>query len=228
MDIKLYNEWKKSFIDDLTSRLINIDKNKKVYDITDSDKLLIVHNSHFPVSSLGKMSVYLTSAFEKKIKSYKSSNKSYISLSIQDKYHNDFYISIGERIKTVKFVYDKLNHENVGIIYPEDAFSSDLLECILPMHMPIIFIDKVDNFYTVDSFLNNTVFYNEITYKRDDYNYLPSAILCEDEISEYEMKYADILGVPILYRKKYILDFPEDYVEREKNQIKMYSNPYRR
>ena len=220
MNLKLYNEWKKSFLNELNNRLINLSNNKDYYDITDSDKLLIVHNTHFPINVSEKMSTYLVSAFKSKINYYQRCNKTYISLSIQDKAHHDFYTGIGERGKTVKFVYGKLNSKDVGIIYPDDAHTYGFL-----MSEDFNSIDGINEFYTVDIFMNNTVFYNELTYKNNDNCYLPKAILCEDEISIYEREFADILGVPILYRKhnKFELD---TYMEREKRKVKMFVNPY--
>ena len=225
MNIETYNEWKKSFIHDLNSKLVNIPNQKGIYDITDTNKLLIVHNTFIPVfQSENELDEDLVVNFNHRIRYYKNSIKGYISLSIQDRYHTDFYIDLRGNIKSVKFVYGPLDYKNVGIIYPEDAYSYDFLSAELPFFLSGNFIENVDEFYTVDSFMDNTIVYNELTYRREDKCFLPKALLCENEVTDYEEKYAEILGVPILYRDNKILK--EEYIPKRENKIKIYTNPY--
>ena len=62
---------------------------------------------------------------EKQMDAIKNGEMSTISLSLQDKKHNEFYIKDGNENKTtIKFAYGPLKKERVGIIRHEDAYST--------------------------------------------------------------------------------------------------------
>lgn len=195
----LYDDWnnqKDSFIKELNSKTFNISNLLPIsingvtcYDISDISNPIIVHNTSIPIDDLEKI--------EDMVNKIKKGLKYRVCLSVQDNNHTTFYDEKEKKDKrTIKLAYGALDSNRVGIIYHTDSYS--------------LFGDKVEpeNFsftrklYTVESLLKCTNTYNEIVYIINGLPFLPIGIICEYDVTECDIKVANMLNIPILYRKK--------------------------
>lgn len=195
----LYDDFegqRKEIIKEINSNIVDINNITpkidynivKYYDITDEDGVLIVHNTGVDINKENDLL-----KLEERIKSGK---KGYICLSIQDKNHTTFYKENEcDKTKTIKLVYGKLDQNRVGIIHHTDAYSKGANNV------------EWENFgymrrlYTLNQLMAETQFFNEICYVIDGIPFLPIGIICEDEISLEEEKFAKRLNLDIFLRR---------------------------
>lgn len=193
----LYDDWqnqKYTFIEEINSKSMKIDQLEihtnengiTYYDITDLDSPILVNNT--------SVLIYNQDKIDKMIEQIKKGAISTISLSLQDKKHQVFY-NEEETKPTIKFAFSHLMPNKVGIIYHQDAYSTGANSV------------ESDNYrytrklYTVKSFMESTISFNEIAYVVNNEPFLPIGIICENEITQEEIKVAEELNIPILFRK---------------------------
>ncbi len=194
-----YDDWKnqeRAFVDELNDSIYlpnredEIDKNGVAYiDIDDLDVPLLVHNTGIPIHD--------KIAKEKLVKDISSGTHplGYICMSLQDKDHTKFYDRFNCR--TIKFIYGKLNPNRVGIVSHNDAYS------LSPNEISTLNPGVARGLYTIESLLDQTSMFNEITYSISGGGsspLYPIGVICIDTITEEEKDMAETLGVPILLR----------------------------
>lgn len=199
MDI-LYDDWnnmKVDFVNELNSKMFNLSSissktmidGVRCFDISEVEEPILVHNTGIPINNEQKI--------KESVDRIKTGYKHTLCLSIQDNEHRIFYEAESVRNKkTIKLVYGLLSPERVGIISHEDSYSIGA-ECV-----------EIDNsaytrkLYTLKSLMDSTDRYNEIVYIINQKPFLPIGVICEDEITQGEVKFAEMLNIPVLYRKK--------------------------
>lgn len=196
----LYDDWqsqKEIFIEEINSNLLDIDTLEiqttengiSYYDITEREEAIIVHSTSVSTSDDERQ-------IESLIKDIKEGNTYCLCLSIQDKNNQLFFSDIEmPDIKTIKFLFPKLESNRVGIINHEDAYSQGLNE-----------VESSNSYYkrrlyTFKEFMEKTNQYNEIVYAVNKKTYLPIGIICEETIDESEVKVSEALNIPIFFRK---------------------------
>lgn len=210
---EFYDDWnlaKDEFVEELNSKIITHNnmppKDKKlskvfgidIYNLKTSDYYLLIHDTSIKPDN--KRGIQLI-----------KKNKGVFGrtcLSVQDQNHIiSFSGSLGvELSSSIKLVFEHLDSRFLTFIYPEDAFSTSLNHSDSFYNTP----RKIFPLKTLMDYTNNNE-YNELTYytSTTDENgieetkspLLPIAILCEDDISHDEVLVANILKVPIIFRK---------------------------
>lgn len=198
----LYDDWsntKNRFIFELNSSIFTpTNQTPQItatgityYDITDIEEPIIVHNTSVPIDDANQV--------QELIEIIKTGKKGMLCLSIQDQNHNCFHEKEENQLKnkkTIKLAFGPLDQNRVGIISHDDAYS------IQPdrAHWENKYYKR--RHYTLDEFMNKTTNYNEITYVIEGTPFHPLGIICEDEITDEEVTFANELNIPIFYRKK--------------------------
>ena len=196
----LYDDWentKKRFILELNANMLNLDEitlninsnGVEYYDITDNDRVLLVRIDYY---------YDYHETIDVLINQIKVGSISSVSLSVQDKNHYSFYRK--ENGNSIKFIYGPLNPKKVGTIYHEDAYTQGLTQI---EHENILFHGYRRRLYTLDKLMaeTNPCGYNEIKYSVNGDVFMPLGVLCDNEISDIEIKVAKELGIKIFYRK---------------------------
>lgn len=210
----LYDDWNKqveSFVRELNESILLPEKIKdhevglfneekeqkftedavKVFDITDIDAPILVHNTSVSKEDNEKI--------DKTLDRIKTGYKDRLCLSLQDKNHTTFYTESyteEEKNKEIKLVFGKMEENRVGIVYHEDAYSIDINDTEFGN------FSYSQRLYTVKSLLDNTIRYNEINYVISHKPFLPVALLCEDKIDNYDVTLASKMNIPIFFREK--------------------------
>ena len=196
----LYDDWqsqKESFVRELNSNMFNYTQIEPsiaetgilYYDITDIINPILVHNTSVPIDDY--------KGIENLIKRVQTGYIETISLSVHDGLHQKFYEKEENRNKkTIKFMYGKLEPRRVGTIYHTDAYSQGKNK-IEWEHKQYI-----RTLYTLKDFLKQTINYNEIVYVVEGTPFMPIGIICEDEITEVEVKVAKEMGIKLFLRQK--------------------------
>lgn len=195
MDI-LYDDFRSqqnSFINELNNNLFNIDtlvplkieNGIRYYDITNIDNVLIVHNT--------SINCYQEYKIEELIERIKNGQKKYICLSIQDKYHRNFFnqYNCGD---CIKLLFGKIDPNRVGIVSTKDAGSVSV-DSVMWNNF-----DYIRRLYTLKEFMNETGEFNEICYTIDGVPLLPIGVICDYEIKSSEIEFAEKLKIDIFFR----------------------------
>lgn len=216
----LYNDWnnqKDSLVKEINSNLMEFNNLSSktnefginYYDITDVDGLILVHNTSIPINDLEKLKYMLNKL--------KNGSERPFCLSVQDKNHQEFYEKEDvKNLKTFKLVFKDLDANRVGITYHKDACSVGITS-VNPENT-----EYIRKLYTLKEFMDKTKRHNEITYAIFDKTFLPIAIICEDEITDEEVKVSKLFNIPILFRKK--KDLEKKVEPSDKTLVKYYSS----
>ena len=156
------------------------------YDITNLDSVILVHETN--------VNIYNQNDLNKLIGKIKNGDTEYICLSLQDPNHQKFYKD-GNK-DTLKLVYGVLDPKRVGIINHEDAYSYKINEVVWQN------VKYKSRLYTLESLMEATEYYNEITYLIDRNPIMPIGILCENNPTIPEIAFAKRLDANIYYRLK--------------------------
>ena len=199
----LYDDWnnmKINFVNELNFKIFNpaninskhIVNGIKYLDISEIEEPILVHNTAVAIDDTEKI--------KEMVDRIKKGFKYFICLSVQDQNHIDWY---GEEStknkKTIKFAYGPLVPDRVGIVCHEDAYS------VGPDAVEVNNDEYTRKLYTLKTLMNSTEKYNEIVYKVDQKPIFPIGVICEDDVTPEELQVAEMLNIPILYRKRKII-----------------------
>ena len=213
IDIKsiFYDDWNNQryqFINDLNNNILSLSGKEMYYDITHNDNLVLVHNTSIPVDKINKVIDIYNDLINGK--------KEYICLSLQDKDHQIGFGKKDNGERTIKFLFNKLDANRVGIIYHRDASTISATRVS-------DFSEYRSRLYTLNDFMNETYNYNEICYLTRGICFKPFGILVDDYITEEEKKLSELLNLKIVYRNRYVSS-RKDY--KEKIYRKKYNSDY--
>lgn len=214
----LYDDWndmKVNFVNELNLKMFNpinadskyIIDGIKCFDISEIEEPIIVHNTGVCIDNVEK--IY------EMVEKIKTGFKYTLCLSVQDQNHNDWYEEeLTRNKKTIKLAYGPLEHNRVGTIHNEDAYSIGAEDVEIDNYK------YIRNLYTLKSLMDNTKKYNEIVYVINQKPFLPIGVVCEDDITTEELQVAKMLNAQILYRKrKQVIN----QIINQENSSKQYS-----
>lgn len=200
----LYDDWmqeKIQMIDEINSSLWSLselepqtDENDGLthYDITDLRGKILVSNTCVNAKDRKKV--------DELIAKVRNGKLGVIYMSLQDAEHQVVYRDEEPDGQTsIKFIFGPLDHDKVGIVNHEDAYSIGITE-VAKNNLSIY----KRRLYTVDELMNDTWRYNEISYMASPEPFMPIGLLAEERITAGERYVAEELGIPIYFRKDII------------------------
>ena len=82
-------------------------------------------------------------------------------------------------------------------------------------------LTKTVNIPSLDSFMEQTLCFNELDYVIAGSPFMPIGVICEDEITEEEIRVSESLGIPILFRNS-VTPVKKQGVIQPKSKTKRY------
>lgn len=200
----LYDDWmqeKIQMVDEINSSLWSLsdleaqtDEKGELshYDITDLRGKILVSNTCIDVNDREKV--------DELIKNVNDGKLGVIWISLQDAEHQVVYRDEEPNGQiSIKFIFGTLDHNKVGIVNHEDAYSIGITE--VDRHNLSHYKRRL---YTVDELMSETWHYNEISYMASPEPFMPIGLLAEERITDGERYVAKKLGIPIYFRQNVI------------------------
>lgn len=221
---EFYDDWHKAqleFVNELNSNTLNSSNlgeynenltntlDVPVYELNGRDYYMITRNTSKSVISENIKEELSDTKF----------SRSYLSLSIHNQDHFKYFSHNNYNAKMkfdLKLIYESLDESFVGMINSQDAYTNGISSVEVES-------DATRQLYPLKRLMQNTGFYNDITYVKTD-SLQPVAILCENEILLEQLNSAKELGLPIVLRHNSLYKEVETPLQSKTSYVKNYKS----